>query len=310
MSKILAVFGATGRQGASLIDYVLKDPELSAKYKIRAITRDVDSENSKQLKEKVEVVIGDALDRSSLESALTGAHTVFSMTTPAFGPDAADVEYNIGKTIADVAVEKGVEYLIFSTLPSITNISGGKYTLVTPFDAKAKIEEYIRGLPIKSAFYSPGFFMDNYQSQPFMRPQQQSDGTWVLARPVSATTKVPFLDAVKDTGNFVGAILAEPDKYEGKTFCAAQAFYTLEEQVAIMSKTTGQTVVYKHVSAEEFKDSIPFIGEMFAQGWVALEEWGYWGPGSEESVAWAIENSRGKLTTFEEHFEENPLGLA
>ena len=86
MSKVLAVFGATGRQGASLIDYVLNDLELSPKYKIRAVTRDVNSEKSKQLKEKVEVVSGDVLDRASLEKALTGAHTVFSMTTPSLAP--------------------------------------------------------------------------------------------------------------------------------------------------------------------------------------------------------------------------------
>lgn len=310
MSKILAVFGATGRQGGSLIDYVLKDPELSEMYKIRAITRDVNSEKSKQLQDKVEIVRGDALDRPSLEKALTGVHTVFSMTTPVFGPDALEIEYNAGKTIADVAVESGAEYIIFSTLPSITKISGGKYTLVKPFDAKANIEEYIRELPIKSAFYAPGFFMDNFESQPFLRPQPASDGTWALTRHISAHTKFPFLDAVKNTGNFVGAILAEPEKYEGKTFCAAQGFYTLEEQAAIMSKTTGKTVVYKRISAEEFKNSLPFMGDLFTEAFTALEELGYWGPGSEESVAWAIEHSRGKLATLEEYFEENPLGLA
>jgi uncharacterized protein YbjT (DUF2867 family) len=310
MSKVLAVFGASGRQGASLIDYVLNDPELSSKYKIRAITRDVNSEKFKQLKQKIEVVNGDVLDRASLEKALSGVHTVFSMTTPSLAPNALEVEYDIGKTIADVAVEKGADYIIFSTLPPISEISGGKYTLVAPFDAKAKIEDYIRGLPIKSAFYSPGFFMDNFQSQPFLSPRQEPDGTWVLARHISPKTKCPFIDAVKDTGKFVGAILAEPEKYEGKTFCAAQAHYTLEEQAAIISKTTGKTVVYKQIPREEFKNSLPFMAELFTEAFTALEEFGYWGPESEKLVAWAVENSRGRLSTLQEHFEENPLQLA
>lgn len=309
MSKVLAVFGATGRQGAALIDYVLNDQELSSKYKIRAITRDVDSEKSKTLKEKVEVVSGDVNDRASLEKALAGADFVFSMTTPSLAANAFEVEYNIGKTIADVAVEKGAEYIIFSTLPPTKDISGGKYALVTPFDAKAKIEEYIRGLPIKSAFYSPGFFMDNFISQPFLAPKQEQDGTWALARHISPTTKLPFIDAIKNTGNFVGAILAEPGKHAGQTFCAAQAHYTLEEQAAIISKTTGKTVVYKRISAEEFKNSLPFMGELFTEAFTALEEFGYWGPDSEKLVAWAIENSRGTLSTLEEYFQENPLQL-
>ena len=46
-------------QGGSVINHVLNNPELSKKYEIRAITRDVNSEKAKQLKEKVTVVEGD-----------------------------------------------------------------------------------------------------------------------------------------------------------------------------------------------------------------------------------------------------------
>lgn len=41
MSEILAVFGATGQKGGPVVSYVLNDPELSKKYKICAITSDV-----------------------------------------------------------------------------------------------------------------------------------------------------------------------------------------------------------------------------------------------------------------------------
>lgn len=63
------------------------------------------------------------------------------MTTPSFGHKAVQIEqYNNGKTIADVAIEKGAEYIIWTTLPPVKEISGGKYTKVTPFDAKSKVE--------------------------------------------------------------------------------------------------------------------------------------------------------------------------
>jgi uncharacterized protein YbjT (DUF2867 family) len=310
MSKILAVFGATGQQGGSVVSYVLNDPELSQKYKIRAITRDANSEKAKQLKEKVEVVQGDVLNRASLETALAGAHTVFAMTTPSFGPDGLEVEYNSGKTIADVAVEKGAEYIIFSTLPPVTEISGGKYTKVTPFDAKAKAEQHIRGLHIKSAFYSPGYFMENLQSQTFLAPRQAPDGTWVMARHTSPKTLLPYIDAVGDTGKFVGAILAETDKYEGKTFCGAAALYSWEELAAIMSEATGKTVVYEQIPPEEFKKSLPFMADMFVEGFSYQEEFGYFGPDSKKLVAWAAENARGRLSTFQEYLETHPLQLA
>ncbi|KAE8443655.1 hypothetical protein EG329_001513 [Mollisiaceae sp. DMI_Dod_QoI] len=309
MSKTLVVFGATGQQGGSVINYVLKDPELSQKYKIRAITRDVNSEKAKQLKEKVEVVQGDVLDRASLETALTGAHTIFSMTTPSFTPDGFEIEYNNAKTIADVAVENGVEYIIFSTLPPVKEISGGKYTKVTAFDAKAEAEKYIRGLPIKSAFYSPGGFMENFQSQTFLAPRKAPDGTWIMARHTSPKTQVPLIDAVGDTGKFIGAILAEPDKYEGKTFCAAQALYNMEEIAAAMSKATGKTVIYKQISIEEFKESLPFAADIFDEAFRYQDEFGYYGPDSEDLVAWAVANARGRLSTLEEYLEAHPLQL-
>lgn len=104
MSMILAVFGATGQQGGSVINYVLNDPELSQKYKIRAITRDANTEKAKQL--RVEVVQGDVLNRASLKTALAGAHTVFAMTTPSFDPNGLEIEYNNGKRIVDVALKK------------------------------------------------------------------------------------------------------------------------------------------------------------------------------------------------------------
>ena len=310
--KVLAVFGATGTQGGAVTKHVLNDPELSQKYQIRAITRDVNSKNAKQLK-GVEVVQGDVADRTSLETALTGVHTVFVMTAPDFSPDGSDIEYNNAKTIADVAVEKDVQYIIFSTLPSPSKISGGKYTKVLPFDAKAKAEQYIRGLPVKSAFYAAGYFMENFVTQPFLNPRQASDGTWVLTRPTSPKTRQPFIDAVADLGKYVGAILAEPDKYEGKTLCAAAAFYDYEEQAAILSKATGKTVVYKQISLEDFKKSLPLnetFTDIFVDAFGYQEEYGYFGPGSEKLVAWAAENARvGKLTTLEEYFEAHPLQL-
>ncbi|RYP82900.1 hypothetical protein DL769_001509 [Monosporascus sp. CRB-8-3] len=213
------------------------------------------------------------------------------MTIPSFGPDGLEDEYNSGKTIADVAVEKGVEYIIFSTLPSVRKISGGKYTKVTPFDAKAKAEQYIRGLHIKSAFYSPGSFMENFQSQTFLAPRQAPDGTWIMTRHTSPKKQMPLVDAVGDTGKFVGAILAEPDRYEGKTFCAATAFYSLEEIAAIMSQTTGQTVVYKQIPLEDFKRSLPFEADMFVEGFSYYEEFDYFGPDAKNLVAWAAENA-------------------
>ncbi|KAF2162903.1 hypothetical protein M409DRAFT_68864 [Zasmidium cellare ATCC 36951] len=296
MSKTLVIFGATGQQGGAVLDFVLKDNELSQQYSIRAVTRDVKSEKAKHLAEKVSVVQGDTADKSSLENALHGAHTVFAMTTPSLGPNAFEEEYSTAKRIADVAVEQGVQYFIFSTLPSVSKISNGKYTNIVPFDAKAAAEEYIRGLPIKS-------------SQTFLAPKQSSDGTWILSRTHSSRTRYPLIAMKEDGGKFVGAILAEPEKFEGKRLCAATAFYDIEEIVASLSKSSGRTIKHKQVPDVEFIKETPVMPDLFAEYFHYWDEFGYFGEDSENLVAWAAGHARGKLTTFDEFLVKHPFRL-
>ena len=118
-----------------------------------------------------------------------------------------------------------------------------------------------------------------------------------------------MINAVGDTGKFVDAILAEPEKYEDKTLCAAVAFYSLEEVAAIMSKASGKTIICEQISVEDFQNSLPFAGDIFAEVFSYQEEFGYWGPDSEKLVAWAMENARGRLSTLEEYFETHPVRL-
>ncbi|KAI5918452.1 hypothetical protein F4810DRAFT_691934 [Camillea tinctor] len=313
MAKVLVVFGATGQQGGSVIDHVLNDSELSQEFTIRAVTRHVDSAKSKQLKERnVEVVQGDMLDQDSLGQVLTGAHTAFAMTMPSFDPNSAIIEYNSGKAVADVALDKGVEHIIFSTLPSVSHISSGKYTKVAFFDTKAKIEQYIRSLSgIKSTFYAAGSFMSNFRNQA-ISPRRALDGseTWVMTSHLSPQAQVPLLNAAGDTGKFVGAMLADPDKYAGSTFCGATALYSLEEVAEIIARATGKLVVYRQIPLAEFIGSLPSgVGNVFAETFSYFGEFGYFGPRTAELVVWAAANARGKLTTFEEFVERHPFEL-
>ncbi|KAG0646158.1 hypothetical protein D0Z07_8121 [Hyphodiscus hymeniophilus] len=307
-AKSLCCLRATGQQGGSVISYVLNDPELSKEYTIRAITRDPTSSSASALaKLPIEVVKADINDSDSLFTALKGAHTVFAMTAPTFGPHAKAIEFGQGKAMADAAVQEGVCYLIFSTLPSVTKVSGGKYTNVYGFDAKADVEEYIRTVPIKSAFFAPGSFMQNFQG--IIAPTPDGKGGYVIARHVSAMSQLPLIDIVGDTGKYVGAILAEPEKYEGRTFCAATALYSMEEIAQIISKASGMKVVYQETSVKEFKKHLPPWADMLIEMMLYQEEFGYYGPESKQLVAWAVENARGRVNTFEEYLMQNPLSL-
>ncbi|KAM0299872.1 hypothetical protein HYE67_005830 [Fusarium culmorum] len=310
MSKTLAVVGATGKQGGALINYILNDPDLSKQYTIRAIARDVDSEKSKDLKARgIQVVQGDLADQASMKKALTGAQYFFFVTTPSWTATDLKPEYEIIKKTADTAVEAGIEYIIFSSLPSTSDISGGKYTANHPFDAKAEGEKYIRTLHIKKAFVRLAFFLENITQIPLWQPQKDTEGNWVMSLQLSSKTRLPWIDNGSNIGSFVGAILAEPDKYDGVGFDAAVGHYSMEELVAIESKATGKDITYKQISPEEFAEKLPIMKEVYVNAFHAGEEFGYFGAEGEKSVAWAAERARGKLVTPEEYFKANPLVL-
>ncbi|KAF9914803.1 hypothetical protein FBU30_002367 [Linnemannia zychae] len=309
MSKLLVVFGATGQQGGSVINSVVNDPELSKIYRVRAITRDPSAANAQALLQKgAEVVRGDADDHESLKQALHGAHTVFIVTITVYDALLKPRELAQGKAIADTAVAAGAQYLIFSTLPYATNITKGVCSYAPSFDVKAEIEEYIRTLPIKSAFFAPGSFMQNYVTM--TGPHPAGDGTYSLAGVASPTAQFPLIDVAEDTGKYVGAILAEPDKYEGKVFSAATRFYTYDEIAQALSKATGKTVKYHQLPAEVFKSFLtPGSGDTVVGVLQYIQDFGYYGPQGAELVEWSAQNARGKLSTFDEFLARHKYTL-
>jgi uncharacterized protein YbjT (DUF2867 family) len=149
--KILVVFGATGQQGGSVVNYVLNDPEMSKKFRVRAVTRDISKPAAQSLKQReVEVVNGDINDLESLKQVMQNGHTVFGVTTTINEDQSKSKEIALGKAIADTAIAAGVQYLIFSIVPYAGKILGGKYKYIDHFDAKAEVEEYVRTLSIIS----------------------------------------------------------------------------------------------------------------------------------------------------------------
>ena len=207
--KVLVVFGATGNQGSSIIDHVTNDSSLSSEYAIRAITRNTSSAAAQALQKRgFDVMAADIERRESLKPALAGAHTVIAITVTDYTADTYNREFANGKAIADAAVDAGAQYLIFSTLPPASEISDGKYR-IDAFDSKANVEKYIRGLPIRSAFFAPGFFMENFAGP--LRPQPAGDGTFRLANINKPETRLPLIATRRDVGKFVAPILADPN---------------------------------------------------------------------------------------------------
>jgi len=314
MSKLLVVFGATGQQGGSVVDYVINDPDLAKQYKVRGVTRDPSKPASQALRQKgVEVVQGDLDHAESLALALRGAHTVFITTNTVHKPLAHLREISQGKAVADAAVAAGAQYLIYSTAPRAAKVSGVDGLQVVVFDAKAEVEEYIRSLPLQSSFFSPATFMQNFHAG--MAPRPVGDGTYALANILKPTTLVPLIDVVADTGKFVGAILAAPDKYAGATLAAATRLYSMDEIAQTMSEATGHTVRHTELPEEVFRrfmigpDGSSQLADNMVEMMELFRDHGYYGPQQSELVEWTSQQARGKLTTLAEYLAKHPVKL-
>ena len=310
MSKILVVFGATGQQGGSVISSVLNDSELSKKYKIRAITRDVSKPASKALAERgIDVLVADNDDKASLQKAMKDAYAAFVNIATIYAADGRGIELRQGKLIADTAVAEGLKYLVYSGSTNCSNKTDGKLTQNWVYDVKSEIEDYIRSLSVKGIFYIPGSFMQNFHTLSVPRPA--GDGTYNMVSINAPSTELPLID-IMDTGKWIAGILTKPEQYVGKNFKAATAWYTCEDMARTMSKVTGKTINHKQVPDDVFKGFLPpHSSDTILQLQQYNRDYHYYGDKTpdREGVQWAAKQARGKLTTLEEYFEQNPLKL-
>lgn len=298
---LLAVLGATGNQGYSVASTALTDPSLSARYNVRALSRDPSSPKMQALASLgATLCAADMDDPDTLPTALQGVNTLFFLTTTQYGGNTRAIETQQAKAVCAAALAAGVGYIVFSSMSHPFAISGGALKNVEHFDDKAEIEQYIRGLPVQSSFFAPACFMQNLLSKT-MRPvpSPEGDGSYVLSNCMRGHTRVPFID-IEDTGAWVGAVLAEPERFAGKQFAAASEIWSMDEVAQIVSRVTGKVVRYQNVPDDVFKGWMPEgLREQLYEMWVFNREYGYYGPTMDRDVAWAKENARGELTGLE-----------
>ncbi|KAL8873327.1 MAG: hypothetical protein Q9174_001186 [Haloplaca sp. 1 TL-2023] len=301
MSRTLTVFGATGQQGGSLLRHLLKRLDVLKLYSLRGVTRDVSKPAALQLKDAgVEMVQANMNDEKSLTSAVAGSYAVYAMTDY-WQEKSADVEVAQGKAMANAAVAAGAELLIWSSLPNVTEMTGGKITVYKQFDSKAAVETYIRGLPIKSAFFMPGMYMQMMTN--VFRPKMNEDGDIVFSVNWSEGTGCPLID-ITNIGMFVLPMLMDPDKYKGKNFTAATAYYTPAEMIQVWEKVTGKKIEFAKAGLLN-SGPPPEAAKMLKQGEGLIEKYDYYGPTAREDLEWTLKQLDEPPTVWEDFVKAN-----
>src|SRR3954469_13896644 len=169
--KLIAVFGATGHQGGA----VVRALQASSQFKVRALSRNPDKH--RELAD--EVGEGDLNRPETLKAAFEGAHGVFLVTNfREAGPDEAKQATAAVRAAKDAAVQR----LVWSTLPNVEAISGGRFD-VPHFTGKARIDRIVKeaGFPHHTFVIAPGYYQ-NFVG--FLAPQKQADGSMGWALPL------------------------------------------------------------------------------------------------------------------------------
>lgn len=246
---LILVFGATGQQGGSVAAALIK-----AGWPVRVMVRNSLSDASLRLRAAgAEVVEGTFDDTEAMRAAMQGAYGVFSVQPSSPGGAVTDEEeVRYGNTIAALAVECGIQHLVYSSGSAV----GDQPTGVAHYETKAAIERYIGTLPINATIIRPAAFMELLVMPGFGLDQKRF--TFFIQR-----DKPMQVLAVEDIGKIVTAIFADPQRFTGKTFEIASDVVTGEQLEAYFSAAAGQAIPYSRFS-DEFLAANPFMQKLTA----------------------------------------------
>jgi uncharacterized protein YbjT (DUF2867 family) len=227
MSKTIAVFGATGNQGGSVIQSLTK----TGLYHLRAITRNSTSEKARELSKlhNVTIVEADLNDNESVDNALKNCYGVF-LVTDFSAHFKRNQEANQGINVIDKAIKNKVSHVVFSGLENV-------YSQIDKpcfhFDEKSTVDEH--GLKLSESINYTSIRMPMfYQELTGKILNKAACNQYVFNLPMNKD-KMLYCMNVNDIGDCVTAIFAFPDKFKSKIVPVAGDYIKVEEIVALMN---------------------------------------------------------------------------
>jgi uncharacterized protein YbjT (DUF2867 family) len=232
--ETILVGGATGRQGAAVIDELL-----ARGYKVRALTRKPEGKKALSLKARgIEVVQGDYGDPDSLLAAMNGISRMF------FYSGFSRNEVAEGKTVVAVAQSAGISQLVYSSGAAADPANG------IAGASKMQIEIAIVNSGVPYTVFRPVAFMENFDRQ---QKRFVKNGIVDSRDP----DRVLHFIAIGDVGFFVGEAFDHPDQWLNKAVNIASDRMTVEEYVGTFSTVMGQNIVYHQLSLDEYLATMP-----------------------------------------------------
>jgi uncharacterized protein YbjT (DUF2867 family) len=248
-AKLIAVVGATGQQGGA----VVRALKAGGQFKVRALTR-----NPGKHRELADEVIEADLNRpETLEAAFAGAHGVFLVTN--FWEQGTD-ELEQATAAVRAAKAAGVKHFVWSTLPDVEAISGGKIH-VPHFTGKAKIDRIVKAAGFKHhTFVIAPMYYQNLLGA--LAPQKQPDGSLGWALPLDAAMRGIHMGDITEIGNLVAGAFAHPDEAgNGEYLPLVGDFLSFNDIVDTLNRQ-GHKLSFKQVPQDVFARLFPGPAEV------------------------------------------------
>jgi uncharacterized protein YbjT (DUF2867 family) len=282
--KRIAVIGATGQQGGAVVHAL----HANGQFKVRALSRNPGTHP--QLAD--EVVQAD-LDRpETLSAAFAGADGVFLVTSFAHS---GTEEFKQATAAVRAAKEAGVKHLIWSTLPDVETISGGKFK-VPHFTGKAQVDRIVKeaGFAHHTFVIAP-FYYQNLVGA--LAPLQQADRSVGWALPLDPALRCIHMGDIRELGNLVAGAFAHPNEAgKGQYLPLVGDFLSFNEIVDTLNRQ-GHEFSFKQVQADFFASLFPFAAEI-AEMLSYFQTHTYLGSDSHDRIALANKIAGRQPTSF------------
>jgi uncharacterized protein YbjT (DUF2867 family) len=225
MDRVIAVCGATGRQGGAVARNLLREG-----WKVRALTRRPKGAKAGALAELgAEVVQADMEDVDSLRAAFDGAFGVYSVQNGLVA--GFDREVVQGRNVADAANEMGVAHLIYGSAGT-----GQRGTGIPSWEAKLDVEDHMSQLALPFTSLRPEAFMELMTDKSYY----PAVGTWRIWPRISGEDKGIAWLAVEDVGVIAASVFAQPESYVGMSLVLVADVKSLAECRRIYREVMGE----------------------------------------------------------------------
>lgn len=298
-NEIIAVMGATGTQGSGVVKELLA----RGRFRVRALTRNANSEKAQALKSLgCEVVQGDLTKPETLEPAFSGARGAF-LVTNFWDPGTGANETAQGTLAVKAAKAAGVKHLVWSTLPNCQEISGGKYEVIH-FTGKARVDAEVTTAGFQyCTFVEAPMYFQNFVGM--MTPQPLGDGRkgWTIA--MSPHSNSLHVGDPTEMGRLVTRALEQPDNFGQGQYLSQASETTSWQELVDTLNAQGHNFAVNQVPNDVY-DSLPFPGaQEFREMMNYFEEYTYFGPEAEKKITLARKLCPEGFTTFKEWASRN-----